>query len=351
MRVLHAPYSAKNPYQEQLINGLSARGHTVFTTDEEFGYLLKEAIQNGFFDIIHLHWISPIIEGRNKGSTIIRGALFCFALVLLRLAGGRIIWTIHNLTGHESNMGEFEITFYRYFLTYVADEAIVHSDSSKREVVREYSVADQSNKINVVNHGNYCNYYQNSVSQLEARSELGISEDAFVFLFFGQVRPYKNVPRLVESFSSLEEENARLVIAGNPASDELRARIDEFSQEDPRIKLVLRYIEDDEVQLFLNAADVVTLPYDEILTSGSAILAMSFGKPIIAPERGCLADIMPGSANYLYDPDSVALRDQLQMAISEREHLEEYGRKNLSVATRWDWNSVAKHTEEVYQAG
>ncbi len=53
------------------------------------------------------------------------------------------------------------------------------------------------------------------------------------------------------------------------------------------------YVPDDRLDLFLNAADRVVLPYTEILTSGAAILAMSFGRPIIAPDRGALRDHVP----------------------------------------------------------
>ena len=51
--------------------------------------------------------------------------------------------------------------------------------------------------------------------------------------------------------------------------------------------LALRYIPDAELQVWLRAADVVVLPFRDILTSGSAILALSFGRAVVAPALGC----------------------------------------------------------------
>ncbi|MEZ4597387.1 MAG: glycosyltransferase [Chloroflexota bacterium] len=47
-------------------------------------------------------------------------------------------------------------------------------------------------------------------------------------------------------------------------------------------------VPDDRMQVFLRAADVMVLPYRDVLTSGSAILAMTFGLPVVAPRIGCL---------------------------------------------------------------
>ena len=52
---------------------------------------------------------------------------------------------------------------------------------------------------------------------------------------------------------------------------------------------MLRYISDEETQIYLRASDLVVLPYRDILNSGSALLALSFDRPVWLPE-GNLAD-------------------------------------------------------------
>jgi len=66
------------------------------------------------------------------------------------------------------------------------------------------------------------------------------------------------------------------------------------------ISLYLRYIEDNEVQVFFNACDIVVLPYLNILTSGAAVLALSFGRPVIAPDKGCIPELLNETMAFLY---------------------------------------------------
>src|SRR5258707_11847882 len=47
-------------------------------------------------------------------------------------------------------------------------------------------------------------------------------------------------------------------------------------QGDSRIRFLPGHVADDDIQLYMNACDVVDLPYRRILGSGTAVLAMSF---------------------------------------------------------------------------
>ena len=43
--------------------------------------------------------------------------------------------------------------------------------------------------------------------------------------------------------------------------------------------------------MFFSAADLVVLPFSDIMHSGSAILALSFNKPVLVPARGALPEL------------------------------------------------------------
>ena len=53
---------------------------------------------------------------------------------------------------------------------------------------------------------------------------LGLEENTTNVLFFGQIRPYKNVPELVKVFSRLQQRDVRLLIVGNLANNRLMAQ-------------------------------------------------------------------------------------------------------------------------------
>src|SRR5690606_29702170 len=59
----------------------------------------------------------------------------------------------------------------------------------------------------------------------------------------------------------------------------------------------------DEVQIYLRAADIVLAPYGHTLNSGYVLLALSFGRPVVAPASGSLAAILKRPCAELYDPD------------------------------------------------
>ena len=56
------------------------------------------------------------------------------------------------------------------------------------------------------------------------------------------------------------------------------------------------------MQVFLRAADVAVYPYRHILTSGSLLLALSFGVPAVVPAVGMTRELMDGQeAGLLYE--------------------------------------------------
>jgi beta-1,4-mannosyltransferase len=99
--------------------------------------------------------------------------------------------------------------------------------------------------------------------------------------------------------------------------------------------------------VFLRAADAVVLPYRDVLTSGSAILAMTFGLPVVAPRIGCLPEALDG-CSILYDPDRPpGLRAALDEAL--RADLRALGARAAAVAASLDWGMVGARTAAIYR--
>jgi glycosyltransferase involved in cell wall biosynthesis len=82
-----------------------------------------------------------------------------------------------------------------------------------------------------------------------------------------------------------------LLIAGMPTDDAIMEEVREAAALNPNVRLFLYFVDPNDVQIFLRAADLVVLPYKEILNSGSAILALSFDRPILVPSLGALAEL------------------------------------------------------------
>ena len=284
MRVLIFPNDKskiRNPYCELLYGNMEKLG--VVTVP----FTPWRAL-SGRYDIFHLHWPEYYL-GQPPAKAFV-GTLGLLSIVLwLRLRGARIVWTAHNIHSHKRLYPKAERWFWRT-LTPMLDGFIGLSETSVLQA-REQFPALRSTPCSVIPHGDYRSSYPATITKSSARRQLGIAAEENVVLFFGGISSYKNVPHLIEAFQGAGLANSTLVIAGQPSSREDERRVTETSSESKCIQLHLRRIPTEEVQVFFTAADLVVLPFLEITNSGSAILALSFNRPVLVPAFGSLPEL------------------------------------------------------------
>lgn len=348
MKVLFIPFDRKgnNPYQKMLLNHLQdlrvkvegGGTYRVFS-------LLRSTFSHWKPDILHLHWHHPFLLGSNMTKTIIKSVSFIAELLLLKLLGVKIVWTIHNIVSHEGNF-EFLELFFTKFLAKLCNKIIVHSPSAKREVVKIYRTRESL--IRVIPHGNYINCYRNVISEVQAKNKLQLKAEKIVFLYFGLIRHYKGIPELVEAFKKLNCPQAKLLIAGKPLNNEIAHDILKRCEENENIETFFEFIPDDEIQIYMNAADVVVLPYRDFLTSGAVILAMSFSKPIIGPAIGCMLDVLDNKGSIMYNPlEKESLLKAMKKTLGA--DLKRMGNHNFELAKQLQWDKIAESTYDVYR--
>ena len=200
----------------------------------------------------------------------------------------------------------------------------------------------------VIPHPAFLDHYPVTSDRLDSRQALGIPADATVCLFFGRVEPYKNVPALIEAFRTISASNpsAYLVIAGACKDAKLRAEIETAVPPLERAIATLRRLGDDEVSSYFLAADVVACPFLETTTSGSALLALSFGVPIVAPRVGALADL-PQGVGFFYDPPD-GLEPALARALASSDQIVAAADQAHAYASTMTWENAAEATDAVY---
>jgi glycosyltransferase involved in cell wall biosynthesis len=297
-------------------------------------------------DVVHLHWVPFLFgtEHTNWFKFLFFNLKFYLDLFFIKkIKKKRLVWTIHNLYAHENHHFEAEKRASRY-LARCCDVLISHSKSEIPRIAAAYGVPES--KIVFIPHGHYIGRYAEGMSRQEARKRLGLADDDFVFLYFGIIRRYKGLDHLIHAFQALDFDNKKLLIAGNAYDkgfwDEIKDQCTGDIIANPT------FIPDEDVQLYMNAADAVVLPFTNVLTSGSAILAMSFHKMVIAPRLGALPDYLDEKNNVLYnDSDMNGLADALQKAVTL--DAVTCGKNNFTEAQKLDWHSIAKETVHCYQ--
>lgn len=349
--MLPADEQNNNPYQSELAEALRKRGHEVVLTKPRPVLPVLQTVQSTNSDILHFHWLHYYVLDDNPIVMAVKALQFFFELAIYRLVfDGTVVWTVHNQLEHKKRWPTAERWIKRTFLLYFSDRAIVHCNQASKAICTEFNLPDTvMDRIAVVPHGHYIDVYENEVSRTIAREKLGLSDEEQAFLFIGSIRPYKQVPKLIESFKAINADKARLVIAGKPWNNRLTTVIQQQCDDRNDIQTRLEIVPESEFQIYLNAADVAVFPFhSDMLTSGSVILAMSFGTGVIAPNVGCLPETLPPDGAILYDPtDATGLKEALEAALDA--NLECMGVRNYEKVAKINWEFVAAETEAVYE--
>ena len=339
-----------NPYGALLAAALRRHGVELTEGTYEFGRAWLEQ-SRAAYDVLHLNWLDRFYarfeDPRDPDAAGGRFADFTENLIHARRLGYRLIWTVHNLFPHERRYPHLD-RLVNALVAREADHVIAHCRFAADSIEARYQ---PPRPVTVIPHGNYLPIFPNTVSRARARERLAIDGTRFVYLFFGNARGYKGVADLVAAFRETAGADSVLVLVlrENARSPGLIAELRALAAGDERVRIhPSRYFPADQFQYFLNAADVVVLPFTAVLTSGSAIQALGFGKPLIVPRLGCLPELASGGAGLLYDPDADgALAGALTAARSL--DLDAARRAALQRTREFDWDPIAARIAALYR--
>jgi len=348
--VVFLPYdeAGNNPYQRQLTLALLRYGVHVHAAHPSSLILLRQFPTIWSAHVLHIHWPeSHVLSAGSRVITLLRMAAMLGQLGFLRLMGRRIVCTLHNLRPHENPYPRLMHHYFR-LLYRLAHGLIAHCPRAAQLAADSYRIRNRA-KIRVIPHGHYVDWYPNQLTQADARRQLGLPPTACIFLSFGALRRYKAIRALIQEFRRRLSSRAILLIVGQPVDDATNEQVREAIGNDPAVVYHPVFVAPDDVQRYMNAADFVVCPQPDALTSGTLVLAMSFGRACVAPDVGCLGETLDSSGGTLYDPAQPdALADALVTAFARRDEAAEMGAHNLERARSWDWDAIARATWAVY---
>jgi beta-1,4-mannosyltransferase len=342
----------KNPYGQLLMRSLEERDVRIVPIPYLHLFGARALAERP--DVVHFQFIAPYIlpapPSRSWWRALLKGPLFLMQVLMLRLAGCRIVWTVHNLVNHERRLARWE-WFFSLLFTRLAHSLVVHGEAARREVISTYHLQRREDRVTVLFHPNYIGAYPDHLTPEQARQALGVGQHSTMILSIGQIRSYKGLPELVRAFRAIPEgTNVELWIAGEPVDKELAAALQHEVKACAGLHLRVGHQSPAEVGMLLQACDLVALPYLNILTSGAALLAMSFGKPCAAPRLGCLTEVLDERGAFLYDPATAnGLRDALVRAVESSTSLPAMGKYNRTRAAAWSWPAAAELLLGLYQ--
>lgn len=288
--------------------------------------------------------------------------LFDRTLLMLyyKALGKKIALTAHNVNQARRDSRDTWLNRITLKIQYhLADHIFVHTQRMKEELLSDFAVAGRS--VTVIRHPINNAFPDTSLTPSQAKTRLGLRESDKTILCIGKIKPYKGIEHLLPAFQKLasRDEHYRLIIAG-----EVQKGHDKYLEslmlamqteiEKDRIILKTQFIPDEEMEIYLKAADVLVLPYKDIFQSGVLFLGYSFGLPVIVTDVGSFREeVVEGETGYLCEPGDPADLERAVAAYFSSTLYRNLGTTRLAIKeharVNHSWGAVADLTRSAYQ--
>jgi glycosyltransferase involved in cell wall biosynthesis len=280
-------------------------------------------------------------------------------MLYYRLLRKRIVLTAHNVNAGARDATDTWLNRFTLGIQYrLTDHIFVHTEQMRGELVKAFGVPKTS--VSVIRYGINNAVPSTALTCEEARQRLGIGKGEKAILFLGNIAAYKGLEYLIAAFERIVTDGGdyRLIVAGrakkvsDPYVADIRERLNcRIVRE--RTVLRMEFIPDEEMELYLKAADVTVLPYTRIFQSGVLFLAYSFGLPVIASDVGSLReDVVEGETGFICKPeDSLDLAKTIERYFASnlyRDLDSRRGRIREYIQERHSWDAVGERTRSVY---
>lgn len=316
--------------------------------------------------VLHIQWPDTLYNSKlGFWSNLLVILRFLRQARQFKKNGGKVVWTVHEYSSHNCKFPLLDKFFYQALFLMV-DNFIVHTEAGKIFLVKRGVASD---KISIIPHGNFIGYHGDIIDIKESRKKLGIFRDDKVFINIGYLCDYKGLDNLVDVFNrglTLIERGRLREPSENPTSGQeiklIIAGKKHFRFNLDRLLLSVRrpdaisisdvFLKPEEISSMLGAADFFIMAHKNFLSSGAAILALSYGLPVIAPAGGDMSYLIKNGYNgFLYKPgDRGELKKVvLEAAALSQERKSEMSKNALESIKPFSWDYAAKETLKIYQ--
>lgn len=262
----------------------------------------------------------------------------------------KVVTTIHDLLPFNKKF--YDLYFHKRIYR-SSDKIINQARLNEDKLINEFGVS--KDKIVYIPHGHYMEYAE-EVSKIESREYLKIEKEKKVILFFGQIKKVKGIDVLIESLKQVTNihKDVICVIAGKVWKDDFTV-YDKMIQENglqDNVKKFIRYIDDEEIKYFFNAADIVALPYRQIYQSGVVLLAYAYEKPVVATREGeFITVVKDNETGKLIDSGNKnQLAEAINWYLDNPDKAIQYGKEGKKdLLVRLSWSTIAGKVVDVYE--
>lgn len=327
-----------NPYVELLYEGLRREGME-FLPNTPSNVLKSRSIY-------HVNWPDQILYADSLLVSMGLAVKFWTKLCIAKLRGSKVVWTVHNLMPHDRHLPGWWINFYYRVWRLLVDGKVF---LTRNGIVDYEAVHGSVGSHVVIPHGHYCDVYSRLSPTTNLKGFFGIEDGHQVIGHYGLIRDYKNVPGLIRAFREIRGDKYRLIIAGKvlEGDEDLGDEINRLSEDDSRVCFREGFLSESEMLELYNLTDLAVLPYSDIFNSGSAILALSLGCPILVTKNASMRELQDTfDQKYVRLIGDEGLASDIKKSIGGPEKLERCPRGAMAPL---DWDSLSVRLKQYFE--
>lgn len=235
---------------------------------------------------------------------------YIFLKMIKLLTKSKLVITCHDVLPFTNNYSDIEVDIEKRKGFYkLADVLLVHNLNSKADLIKYFNIL----KLKIVMH----KFPIMNLAKLANILNVNIDTKSNVdkprrFLFVGHMRKEKGIDLLIEVWNG--GEGVELIVAGNVPTG-LDCKFQDI--EDPNLKIINRFLNDEEYIKLISESDFVLLPYISGTNSGIPSSVVSLGAIPVTSNIDMFLN------NELVDPqfvfrsgDAFSLREKLSALIA-----------------------------------
>ena len=277
--------------------------------------------KQGDYDVVHLHFPEYLtFELQDAYKKGLDDELIARVAERLEYWAGRakLVITRHVLLPHDALRDPMWEKMYEVFYRY-ADGVVHFAQASIDEFRERYQETKfyrgRAPEHAVIPHQNYTSL-PNTMSRAEARQRLGIAEGAKAMLVFGAIRNDEERELILNTFHATRQAGKVLLVSrwreklAKVSWIRLKYWIRDLTRLyyklHPSYRFNYAFVEEEDTQIYLQAADVLFIPRLKVLNSGNITLGMTFGRVVVGPDSWDVGQLLRETGNPVFDPERPA---------------------------------------------
>ncbi len=266
---------------------------------------------------------------------------------------GKMVVTIHDLTHLilpeflPNKFAYFYAKFMIWFALKRANKIITDSENTKKDILERFNVNPEKIEVIYLAAGN--EFAEKSKKEIEyLYNRFCIPKDKKLLMYVGNLKPHKNLERLLEAFSKLKnKEDYRLILVGKAFKNYNMLELKEKELGIEKNVIHTGLVNQEELVDLYNLADLFVFPslYEGF---GIPILeALSCGTPVACSSTSSMPEVGGDVVEYFNPYDVNEITTKMVETLQKQDTISK--EKIQNHISKFNWEQTAKLLKQVFE--